>query len=156
MAFAEMQSRVFFAVQAGECVLPSVEEMKRDTDLVEETVSKRYVQSPRHTIQVDYIPFMSELASMIGACPNPFDYIFSDFPLFLKLAFGPDLPYAYRLKGPFASPDARKYIMECEDRRIKATRKRDTGFPIGGCACISWPMWIGIIVIIAILFKLIF
>jgi hypothetical protein len=52
MAFSEMQSRVFFAVQAGQCELPSLEQMKQDTDVVEETLLKRYVQSPRHTIQV--------------------------------------------------------------------------------------------------------
>jgi hypothetical protein len=52
MAFAEMQARVFFAAQAGECQLPPVEEMQRDADAVEERLLKRYVNSPRHTIQV--------------------------------------------------------------------------------------------------------
>lgn len=99
---------------------------------------------------------MSELSRMIGACPNPRDYIFSDFPLFLKLAFGPDLPYAYRLKGPFPSPNARQHIMECEERRIKATRNRDTGFGIKACSCNTTPHWIAIIVLFALILKLLF
>jgi hypothetical protein len=99
---------------------------------------------------------MSDLSRMIGACPRPLDYILSDFPLFLKLAFGPDLPYAYRLKGPFPSVDARRWIMECEERRIKATRKRDTGFQITTCTCSKWPQWAILIMLIAIFLKMLF
>jgi hypothetical protein len=47
-----MLSRVFFAVQAGECQLPSIEEMKKDADRCEERLMNRFVPSPRHTIQV--------------------------------------------------------------------------------------------------------
>lgn len=50
--FSEMQARVFFAVQAGQCKLPSIEEMQRDADGCEARLMNRYVPSPRHTIQV--------------------------------------------------------------------------------------------------------
>jgi hypothetical protein len=93
---------------------------------------------------------------MIGACPRPLDYLFSDFPLFWKLAFGPDLPYAYRLKGPHPSPIARQAIMECEMRRVKATQKRDTGFNQTDCACTTWPQWLFCGILLAILLRLIF
>jgi hypothetical protein len=98
---------------------------------------------------------MSELARMIGACPSPFDYLFTDFPLFLKLAFGPDLPYAYRLKGPHPSPEARQNIMGCENRRIKATRKRETGFS-SACGCSKWPKLVIAGILVAILIKVAF
>lgn len=47
-----MQSRLFFAIQAGQCQLPSIDEMKKEADAVEERLANRYVSSPRHTIQV--------------------------------------------------------------------------------------------------------
>jgi hypothetical protein len=65
------------------------------------------------------------------------------------------LPYAYRLKGPFPSPDSRKAIMECEMRRIKATQKRDTGFK-QSCACTQWFQWVAFGLVVAIVLKLLF
>ena len=35
-----------------------------------EVMAKRYVESQRHTIQVDYIPYMDELAEQFGCKPN--------------------------------------------------------------------------------------
>ena len=33
-------------------------------------MAERYVHSTRHTIQVDYVPYMDELAEQIGCKPN--------------------------------------------------------------------------------------
>jgi len=35
-----------------------------------EEMARIYVKSPRHTIQVPYIPFLSELAKLNGCHPN--------------------------------------------------------------------------------------
>lgn len=35
-----------------------------------DVMAKRYVDSTRHTIQVDFIPFMDELAELAGCKPN--------------------------------------------------------------------------------------
>lgn len=35
-----------------------------------EALAGRYVKSPRHTIQVDYIDYMDELADLIGCKPD--------------------------------------------------------------------------------------
>ena len=35
-----------------------------------DAMAKRYVESSRHTIQVDWVPFMDEIADMIGCQPN--------------------------------------------------------------------------------------
>lgn len=33
-------------------------------------MAERYVSSPRHTIQVDWIPYMDELAEQVGCKPD--------------------------------------------------------------------------------------
>ena len=44
--------------------------MNADIASKEEAMSLRYVNSKRHTIQVDYLPFMDELAELNGNKPN--------------------------------------------------------------------------------------
>ncbi|VDM69872.1 unnamed protein product, partial [Strongylus vulgaris] len=95
MPIAEMQARVFFAALSGEATLPSVSEMKRDIMVKREKMRKQYVDSHRHTIQVDYIPFMDELATIIGCRPRFFPLILQDTPLAMATTFGPCAPYIY-------------------------------------------------------------
>lgn len=47
-----MQARVFFSVLDGETKLPSSEKMSEDIQSKREAIRKRYVSTPRHTIQV--------------------------------------------------------------------------------------------------------
>jgi dimethylaniline monooxygenase (N-oxide forming) len=54
----------------GLCTLPSKEEMTNDIKRKAREVSTRYRESPRHTIQVDFISYLDELANMIGCRPN--------------------------------------------------------------------------------------
>ena len=54
----------------GSCSLPSQEEMWRDIRAKQTAMAERYVESTRHTIQVDWLPFMDELAELIGCKPN--------------------------------------------------------------------------------------
>ena len=49
--------------------LPSTEEMWADIHKKREVMAKRYVASQRHTIQVDGLPYMDEVAEMIGCKP---------------------------------------------------------------------------------------
>lgn len=62
---------------------------------------------------------MSEISEFFGACPRPFDYIFSDPKLFWKLVFGPDVPYTYRLIGSKHWSGARDAILGVEERFIQ-------------------------------------
>ncbi len=55
----------------------------------------------RHTIQVDWVPFMDELSKEIGAYPFIWKYMFTDPKLFFALLFGACAPYQYRLTGKF-------------------------------------------------------
>ncbi|VDL76771.1 unnamed protein product [Nippostrongylus brasiliensis] len=96
----QMQARVFFSVLAGETKLPTAAEMRNDMLLKREKMRKQYVASSRHTIQVDYIAFLDELATMIGCRPRFFPLLLKDPALAVACAFGPCAPYVYRINGP--------------------------------------------------------
>ena len=64
-----MLSLLTFHLQ-GDQKLPSREEMWQDVNRKSDEMSKRYFQTRRHTIQVDYIPFMDELAEQLGCKPD--------------------------------------------------------------------------------------
>ena len=48
--------------------------MWEDIRLKEAAMAKRYVKTQRHTIQVDYINFMDELAELNGCKPDVGQY----------------------------------------------------------------------------------
>ena len=54
----------------GLCSLPNESDMWADIYDKRAAMAKRYVKSQRHTIQVDYINFMDELAREINCKPN--------------------------------------------------------------------------------------
>jgi cation diffusion facilitator CzcD-associated flavoprotein CzcO len=65
---------------AGRCELPSEKEMIDDMNRDREAMYKRYVKSKRHTMQVDFDPFMRKLARVLkegaaeaklNGCPLP-------------------------------------------------------------------------------------
>lgn len=111
---------------------------------------ERYTATQRHTIQVDFIPFLDELAELLGCKPDISECLFplhcwhelssinnDSFPssehllltdpaLALKVFFGPSTPYQYRLMGPGAWSGARAAIMSQWDRvyhPLRETRK---------------------------------
>ena len=51
-------------------MLPSSQAMLQDIRDKEAAMATRYVQSQRHTIQVDYVDFMDELADLCGCKPD--------------------------------------------------------------------------------------
>ena len=62
MPLAEAQSAWVADLVSGEGVLPSYDEMRRQIRVYDEKLKKRYVASKRHTIQVDFHPYLTELA----------------------------------------------------------------------------------------------
>ncbi|KFM81852.1 Dimethylaniline monooxygenase [N-oxide-forming] 5, partial [Stegodyphus mimosarum] len=107
MPISELQSRVFALHMSGKIQLPSEEEMMEDIRKKDKEMRKRYFGGPRHTIQMDWINFMDELAELAGVKPDLASMFFNDPILFYFCFFGPCLPYQYRLKGPNAWPQAR-------------------------------------------------
>ncbi|NXJ08022.1 FMO3 monooxygenase, partial [Odontophorus gujanensis] len=71
------------------------------------------------TLQTDYITYMNELTSAIGAKPNVLKLLLTDPQLALKVFFGPCTPYQFRLTGPGKWSGARRAIFTQWDRTLK-------------------------------------
>ncbi|XP_054020906.1 flavin-containing monooxygenase 5-like [Dryobates pubescens] len=124
MPISELQSRWATRVFKGLHKLPPLADMLADITQKKETMAKRYVKSQRHTIQVDYIPYMDELACQVGVKPNLLTLFLIDPKLALEVAFGPCTPYQYRLRGPGRWPGARAAILTQWQRVIKPLQAR--------------------------------
>lgn len=120
----ELQCRWAVQVLAGKCKLPSKEIMYADIKKIYKTNLKRYTPSDKMSVRVDYIQYCDDIASQFGAKPNLLKLLITDLPLFIKIIFGPSLPYQYRLQGPHAWEGAREAIMTSEDRMLWALTKR--------------------------------
>lgn len=83
------------------------------------------MDSQRHTIQVDYIDAMEELAELLGVRPNLLSMAFTDPKLALQLFLGPCTPIQYRLQGPGKWAGARKALLTTEERIKKPVMTRE-------------------------------
>jgi len=61
MPIAEAQSEWIADILGGRCSLPSPAEMQSEIAAAERKMKKRYVASKRHTIQVDFHPYLREI-----------------------------------------------------------------------------------------------
>ncbi|XP_029474628.1 dimethylaniline monooxygenase [N-oxide-forming] 5-like [Rhinatrema bivittatum] len=121
---AEIQARWATRVLKGLSKLPSAKDMKADIALTRQEMEKRYVDSPRHTLQVDFIEYLDELAIQIDVKPNLLSLLLTDPKLAKEVFFGPCTPYQYRLRGPGKWEGARQAILTQRDRIIKPTKTR--------------------------------
>ncbi|CAJ0583304.1 unnamed protein product, partial [Mesorhabditis spiculigera] len=126
MPISEMQTRVFTGALAGEVHLPNRKAMLKDVQRKQVKMQARFVCSRRHTIQVDYVNYMEELARIINARPNIALRWLSDPKLAKVLFFHGLAPYQYRLDGPNAWPGARDALLGMDERVFEATRTRRT------------------------------
>lgn len=123
LPISEMQARLFFDVLNGRSALPSPIGMHVQIGQYKTMQARRYVQSRRHTIQVDYVPYMDKIADLMGCKPKPLRYLLTgDISLFSALLFGPNVPYVYRLCGPRLWPDARAAILDVQRRVVSGMR----------------------------------
>ncbi|KAH9366543.1 hypothetical protein HPB48_010303 [Haemaphysalis longicornis] len=76
----------------------------------------------RHEMMIDHVPYMEELASIMGIKPNFCRMLVTDPILYLAAVRAPMLNYRFRLQGPHAWPGARDAIMGYESR-MKAPLK---------------------------------
>lgn len=114
----EMQCRWTARIFSGNHTLPSKEAMMADIREKEEFIRSRFVDSPRHTFQVDFIGYQDELGAEIGAKPNLLKLAITDPKLFWAIFTGPSLPYQYRLQGPHVWPGARDAILSYKERVV--------------------------------------
>uniref|UniRef100_G1RYR8 Flavin-containing monooxygenase n=1 Tax=Nomascus leucogenys TaxID=61853 RepID=G1RYR8_NOMLE len=119
---ANLQARWAAKVFANSCTLPTTNEM---TDDIDEKMGKKlkwFGQS--QTLQTDYITYMDELGSFIGAKPNITWLFLTDPRLALEVYFGPCSPHQFRLMGPGKWDGARNAILTQWNRTVKPTRTR--------------------------------
>lgn len=127
MPIAEMQARWFCNVMSGNVSLPRAPAMLQDIRAKAANLARRYKRSARHTIQIDYVPYMDEIATLVGCKPNVWSYVFKDPMFALMCVFGPVFPSQYRLSGPGAWRGAKGGIKYLYNNIGAATRTRTLG-----------------------------
>ncbi|XP_013400134.1 dimethylaniline monooxygenase [N-oxide-forming] 5 [Lingula anatina] len=153
---AELQCRWATRVFKGLIKLPDKEVMEADMTAKRDAMAKRYVQSQRHTIQVDWVPYMDELATHVGCKPNLLKLFLTDPVLAWAVLTGPCAPYQYRLMGPNPWKGAREAVLTTMERVLYPlrTRKAYTGSSASGPGFLT--MLVIFIVIVAVLLKVFF
>ncbi|KRY85858.1 Dimethylaniline monooxygenase [N-oxide-forming] 5 [Trichinella pseudospiralis] len=124
LPISEMQCRLACHLLANKQKLPPRAIMEREVQEKQAENAQRYVRSQRHTIQVDYVPYLDEISQMIGTKPNLWKYWRTDPKLAFHILFGPCLPYQYRLEGIHAWHGARDAILNVWDRIQYPTQTR--------------------------------
>ncbi|KAM4641185.1 dimethylaniline monooxygenase [N-oxide-forming] 2-like isoform 1-T3 [Discoglossus pictus] len=124
MPVTELQARWVTRIFKGLCKLPSPNEVMDDIEKKKEILKKRFGTTRDTSLQLDFIEYLDEMASAIGAKPNILGLLLTDPVLALTLYFGPCTPPQFRLIGPGKWPQARKQIMTTWDRILKPTKTR--------------------------------
>ncbi|KAM9435802.1 flavin-containing monooxygenase 5-like isoform 1-T2 [Clarias gariepinus] len=124
MPLSEMQARWATRVFKGVSKLPSKSSMLKDIKMKEDCMVKRYVTSHRHTIQVDYLPYIDELATQVGVRPNLLWLFLTDPGVGWRVLFGPSTPYQFRLCGPGKWDGARQAILTQWERVAQPFKTR--------------------------------
>ncbi|XP_069823524.1 flavin-containing monooxygenase 5-like isoform X2 [Dendropsophus ebraccatus] len=124
MPMSELQSRLATRVFKGLVKLPDQQTMVIDIMVKLVKMSNRYVKSQQQNIQVDYLEYMDELATIIGVKPDIIRLFLTDPLLAFHVFFGPATPYQYRLMGPGKWSGAREAILTQWQRIIKPTQTR--------------------------------
>jgi len=63
---AELQGRIVGEYLAGRLEFPEEARMRADIQAEQRAMQRRYLDSPRHTMQVDFGPFMHRLRRMLA------------------------------------------------------------------------------------------
>ncbi|NXV92770.1 FMO5 monooxygenase, partial [Calonectris borealis] len=129
MPVSELQCRWATRVFKGLQALPPSANMLADITQTKEEMAKRFVKSQRHTIQVDFIPYMDQLACQVGVKPNLLALFLTDPKLALEVVFGPCTPYQYRLRGPGKWAGAREAILTQRQRVVRPLQTRAGDHP---------------------------
>lgn len=126
---AEIQARWSVRVFKGLAHLPSKSKMLRDIALKKQAIKDRYVDSQRHTIQVDFLSYMDEVATEFGVKPDLWGTFIQDPKFWWRLMFGPSLSYQYRLQGPGKWHGAKHALETYWDRVIAPFNTRQVNVP---------------------------
>uniref|UniRef100_A0A8C5ZUC7 Flavin-containing monooxygenase n=1 Tax=Marmota marmota marmota TaxID=9994 RepID=A0A8C5ZUC7_MARMA len=120
----ELQARWATRVFKGLCSLPTEKTMMEDIVTRNERRIDLFGTSQSQILQTNYVDYLDELASEIGAKPDLVSLFFQDPKLALKLCFGPCNSYQYRLTGPGPWEGARRAILTQKQRILKPLETR--------------------------------
>nr|XP_023650440.1 dimethylaniline monooxygenase [N-oxide-forming] 5-like [Paramormyrops kingsleyae] len=124
MPAVEMQARWVTRVITGFIQLPPKEKMLKDI----EKERKRYIKGhpcPKvASLQLDYIPYLDDLAGQFGVRPKLLRLLLRDPHLGLSVLLGPCTPYQYRLYGPGQWAGARQAILTQWERVAQPMKTR--------------------------------
>ncbi|KAM8929989.1 dimethylaniline monooxygenase [N-oxide-forming] 2-like [Pelodytes ibericus] len=124
MPTAELQARWLTRIFKGLCRYPPQSEVMDDIAKKKEIFVKRFGSTRENRLQMDFIEYLDELASDIGAKPNTWKMFLTDPVLAMALFFGPCTPVHYRLIGPGKWSEARRQILTTWDRMLIPTKTR--------------------------------
>ncbi|CAZ80251.1 unnamed protein product [Tuber melanosporum] len=117
MPVAEMQARWAISVLKNEIPLPSPERMSEDIAAYQNDLKKVFVRSPRHTLEVEFFPYMDLLAQDLGVHVT-LGRFFSTFGVWqgIKTArsayFGPPSAVQYRLFGKGRKEELARLVLQ--------------------------------------------
>lgn len=124
---AEMQARWAARVLSGKLSLPNSRDMIKESEEDWVHHCATYIPRPRHTVQVDYIPYMDMMAHKVGCAPDLTLLWLRDWVLAAQVTFGPAVPPQYRLSGPGAWDGAREAIATaCRGHDFRSLRRRSS------------------------------
>ncbi|XP_077549729.1 flavin-containing monooxygenase 5-like isoform X2 [Haemaphysalis longicornis] len=123
----EMQARYMALVFSGNLKLPSREAMEADIAATQRKSKSFFVPTPRHSLMIDRVAYVEDLAKAIGAKPNYLKLLIKDPKLYWTLMTSPVLHYQYRLEGPHPWSGARDAIMGFKDRLQAPLKYRNNG-----------------------------
>lgn len=96
---SEMQSRWVTRVFRGLVKLPKESDMMTEVGQRQNALKNRYLDTQRHTIQVDYLKYMDSIAEEIAVKPSCYNLFIESPALAWKVFVGPTTSYQYRLQG---------------------------------------------------------
>lgn len=123
----EMQARWASRVFSRNCKLPSPSKRMEIVEKRRQFIKKKYVDSPRYTLQIYFIQYLDKLAEKIGCKPNFWKYFFTDPKFWYKLYCGPATPPQWRIEGPGKWEGARDAIERVEEKTWYPLKTRDAG-----------------------------
>jgi len=145
---SELQTRWAIAVMKGETTLPTEKEMQTDVEKRRLEMAGRYLNSPRHALQVEWIDYMDEIARMIDCKPDWVKLLTKDPRLALSVVFGPCIPSQYRLMGKGAWPGARNTVLTTWKRILEPMNKKGV-HQSGNQSVAVLPLLLGLLLVVA-------
>lgn len=119
---SELQARWYAGLMSGKLRLPGREKMRSEIGKDRQFHGKAFYESPKHTLQIIYIPFMNEISNYVGCKPHLWKYFLTDQKLWYCLFFNVYTAYQFRLEGDHKWDKARDTVINTNNRILAALK----------------------------------